>query len=69
MSSSTKSNLESPELSVTKENLELFHRFGEMLDNLSSHFVNIAPEKVDREITQSLTQIRQFFGVDSCAFL
>lgn len=69
MSGSTKSSLEYPELSVTKENLDLFRRFGEMLDNLSSRFVNIAPDKVDMEITQSLTQIRQFFGVDRCAFL
>jgi GAF domain-containing protein len=69
MSGSTKSSLEYPELSVTKENLETFRRFGEMLANLSLHFVNIAPEKVDVEITQSLTQIRQFFGVDRCAVL
>lgn len=40
-----------------------------MLANLSSHFVNIAPDKVDMEITQSLAQIRQFFGVDRCTFL
>ncbi len=70
MSGSTKSSsLEFPELPVTKENLELFARFGGMLDSLSSHFVNIEPDKVDMEITQSLTQIRQFFGVDRCAFL
>ena len=69
MSGSTKSSPEYPEFSVTKENLELYRRFGEMLDNLSSHFVNIAPDKVDMEITQSLSQIRQFFGVDRCAFL
>jgi two-component system, LuxR family, sensor kinase FixL len=69
MSGSNKSRLEYPELSVTKENLETFRRFGEMLDNLSFHFVNIAPDKVDMEITQSLTQIRKFFGVDRCAFM
>ncbi|HXX53221.1 MAG TPA: GAF domain-containing protein, partial [Thermodesulfovibrionales bacterium] len=43
--------------------------FARLISNLSARFVNIAPERVDGEIEQSLRQVLEFFRVDRCALL
>jgi PAS domain S-box-containing protein len=49
--------------------LEKRLRFEHLLFDLSARFVNIAPDKVEEEIEQSLKRILEFFEVDRCGLL
>ena len=48
-----------------KERLE----FEALLSNLSARFVNLPPEKVDREIELALKAMLDFFQVDRCGLV
>jgi formate hydrogenlyase transcriptional activator len=52
-----------------KQELEARLRFEALLADLSSHFVNIAPDQVDEEIEDALKQVLEFFQVDRCGLL
>jgi PAS domain S-box-containing protein len=44
-------------------------RFEQMISNLSAHFINLPPEKLDGEIEHALRMVLEFFQVDRCGLL
>jgi len=53
----------------TEETLKERLQFEGLLFDLSARFINIAPDRVDREICSALRQILEFFGVDRCGLV
>ncbi len=52
-----------------RDSLEKLTRFEELVTHISSRLVQATCDQVDREIEQSLTQVRGFFRVDRCFLL
>ncbi|GKT10976.1 sigma 54-interacting transcriptional regulator [Desulforhabdus sp. TSK] len=55
------------ELARSNEVTEELLRFEQLVSDLVARFVNLPPEDVDKEITESFDRLCQFFGVDGSA--
>ena len=44
-------------------------QFERLLSDLSARFINLAPDRVDRQIQNALRQILEFFSVDRCGLV
>jgi GAF domain-containing protein len=44
-------------------------RFERLVSDLSARFIQIAPDRLDREIERALTKILDFFQIDRCGLL
>ncbi|MEE4113112.1 MAG: hypothetical protein V2I40_09880, partial [Desulfobacteraceae bacterium] len=44
-------------------------RFEQMISDLSARFINVSPERLDKEIEHALKMLLEFFQVDRCGLL
>jgi hypothetical protein len=51
---------------LDEEALKKRVRFENLITSLSSRFINLAPEEIDRELYDALKKIGEFAGVDRC---
>jgi PAS domain S-box-containing protein len=52
-----------------EQNLQKRLHFEQLLSDLSARFINIAPDQIDQEIQDALSQILEFFRVDRCGLV